>query len=411
MERMLQKRFVRTAMVAVTALILILLGAINGVHWWTLRTQTQEMLVSLVQSPPGETQPSPDTFSQERWDRAMFLQPINDDTRMAARFFRAELSEEGEVLWVDVGQISSVTEAEATQYAQDIGDRTQGRSDRFRYLVAQSEQEGQRTAVFLDVSAERRSLALVLALSAGIGALCWLGMLLLVALLSRRAIRPIARNIEKQKQFVTNAGHELKTPLAIIQANTEAMELHQGQSKWTRNIRAQTQRLSGLMENLLILARMEEGTGNQTAQTVDLTALCAQCAGEFREAAALQGIFLEEELTPGVVVQADQSQLAQLLSVLLDNAVKYTTGEGEIRLLLTKEEGKAVLQVRNTPAHLPEGDTQRLFDRFYRGDPARTQKSGGYGIGLSAARAIAETWKGTLTARQEGETAIFTLKL
>jgi hypothetical protein len=398
-------------MIAVTALILILLGAINGVHWWTLRTQNQEMLTSLSQSPPGEPQTSPETFPQQSWDRAMFLQPINDDTRMAARLFRVGLSEEGEVLWVDVGQISSVTEEEAAQYAQDIGDRTQGRIDRFRYLVTPGDQEDQRTAVFLDVSSERRSLALVLVLSAGVGLLCWLGTLLLVVLLSRRAIRPIAQNIEKQKQFVTNAGHELKTPLAIIQANTEAMELHQGQSKWTRNIRAQTKRLSGLMENLLTLAKMEEGASPQAAQPVDLTALCAQSAGEFREAAALRGIFLEEELAPGVVVQSDQSQLRQLLSILLDNAVKYTAGEGEIRLILTWEEGRAVLQVRNAPAHLPEGDTQRLFDRFYRGDPARTQKNGGYGIGLSAARAIAEIWKGTLTARQEGETAIFTLKL
>lgn len=257
----------------------------------------------------------------------------------------------------------------------------------------------------------RHKILSMLALSAGGEALCWLGMLALVRVLARRAIEPVAESMEKQKRFVTDAGHELKTPLAIIRANTEAMELHQGENKWTRNIKAQTERLGGLMENLLTLARMEEGAGLPPAQPVDLSLLAWETAESFRETAALRGIALEENLAPGVTVSAYPEHLIQLLSILLDNGVKYTAPGGQVSLTLTGEGGGACLQVRNAPARTTEEDLSRLFDRFYRGDPARTQKSGGCGIGLSAAQAIVTAWKGTISAAREGEdTVVFTVR-
>ena len=233
----------------------------------------------------------------------------------------------------------------------------------------------------------------------------------MVTLLSRRAIAPIARSFEKQRQFVTNAGHELKTPLAIIRANTEAMELHQGQTKWSRNILDQIQRLTGLMEHLLTLARLDEAA-LPPAQPVDLSKLAQGACQSFREAAALGGISLREEILPDLTVQASREQMDQLLSILLDNAVKYTDPQGEITLSLAPEGGKVRLQVKNRPAQIPQGDLARLYDRFYRDDAARTQGSGGYGIGLSAAQAIVRAWKGTLSAHREGEdTMVFTARL
>ena len=250
---------------------------------------------------------------------------------------------------------------------------------------------------------------MVLLLSVGVGLACWLGTFFLVALLSRRAIAPVVRGMEKQRQFVTNAGHEIKTPLAIIQANTEALELHQGQSKWSRNIRAQTIRLTGLMENLLTLARMDEAR-LPPPQKVDLSQAAQESLEAFQEAAGAREVTLTGEIAPGLTLPASREHMVQLLSILLDNGMKYTEPGGEIALTLTQEGSRLRLRVTNGPTQVPAGDLSRLFDRFYRGDPARNQKSGGYGIGLSAAQAIVQGWHGTIAAEAAGEnTMVFTV--
>lgn len=203
----------------------------------------------------------------------------------------------GQVAYVDVNQIATVTKEEAVDYAAQCQGRDQGTIDRFEFRrVSVPDGQGERI-LFLDISSSRWSILTVLAISAGMGLLCWLGTLLLVVLLSHRAIAPLARSMEKQRQFVTNAGHEIKTPLAIIQANTDAMELHQGPSKWSQNIRVQTLRLTGLMENLLTLARMDEVKA-PPAQRVELSSLAQEVCQSFREGAAQRNIQMEEAIAP-----------------------------------------------------------------------------------------------------------------
>ncbi|MBQ9932914.1 MAG: HAMP domain-containing histidine kinase [Ruminiclostridium sp.] len=343
MKKTLQRTFVRTAMGAVTLLLLVLLVVINLVNWHQVDRQTDRMLQTVLvsESAPVPVPPAPmDPHGPPVW-RQVLPPEVQADIQAEAR---------------------------------------------------------------------HRILSMLGLSTVGVG-LCWLGMLALVVVLSRRAIEPVAESIVRQKEFVTNAGHELKTPLAIIRANTEAMELRQGESKWSRNIKVQTVRLGGLMENLLVLARMDEAAGPPPAEPVDLTTLAEETVRSFREGAALRGILLEEDLQPGVTVRSDRTHMAQLLSILLDNGVKYTEPKGGIRVSLTREGPQVLLRVENGPARL-SGDPAKLFERFYRGDPARTQKTGGSGIGLSAAQAIAETWQGTIRAETKGEDrVVFTVCL
>lgn len=398
----LQRKFIRTAMVAVTALLVVLLGAINLANWWQVEVQIDRMLAFLLQEEPPPDEPMPHAPEH-------FLLPLNADTRGAARFFQVFYDPDGQVVRVDVSQIASVSETEALDYAQQCQGKQEGSVDRFRFRRAATQDGQGEVLLFLDTSSSRRSMLTVLALSGGVGLVCWLGSFLLVALLSRRAIAPVVRGMEKQRQFVTNAGHEIKTPLAIIQVNTEALELHQGESKWTRNIRAQTARLTGLMENLLTLARMDEAR-LPAAQPVDLSGTARESVQAFQEAAAARGLTLTGQIAPDVVLQTSREHMVQLLTVLLDNGVKYTESGGTVSLTLTKEGSAIRLQVRNSPTQVPEGDLSRLFDRFGRGDPARSQKTGGYGIGLSAAQAIVQAWQGTITAQAEGaDTMVFTV--
>ena len=410
MTKVLQRRFVIASMAAISVLLLVLVGAINLVNFSITARRVEQVLSQLVESEGLYTPPNMQQGNSPHAPNA----PTPDDM-MGARYFFVRFDGDGAIVQTNVSHILAVTEDEALHIAQQIyQDGAQsGYTGSFRYRVAHALDGRSSLVICLDISSQQRSAVTVLLVSAFVGLLCWLAMLMLVMLLSKRAIRPIAITLEKQKQFVTNAGHELKTPLAILLANTDAMELHQGETKWSRNIRTQTVRLNGLMQNLLVLAKMDEGSDSLPTSEFSLSLLIEEVLDFYQEAAAAKGIVLRSIIQPEVMLRANRESIVQLLSVLLDNAVQYTPADGSIQVVLTKEKSWIVFQVENSVDTPPEGDLERLFDRFYRGDPARTQKSGGYGIGLSAARAVAEVHGGAITARYDWPRArmIFTVKL
>ena len=333
---------------------------------------------------------------------------------MAARYFLVRFDMDGKIVYTDVNNISSVDEETANAYASEVyvSGKTSGKKEEFRYRVQASKDGRGTNIVFLNVSSDRQSILAVLLISSLIFVVGWGLMLLLVIALSKRAIRPIAENLEKQKQFVTDAGHEIKTPLAIILANTEAMELHNGESKWSKNIRKQIERLSGLMKNLLTLARMEEGTAPVVMTDLDMSKLTKEVADSFVESAKLKQIELQTKIASDIKLQANREEMTQLLTILLDNAIKYSIEQADIVLTLAKRGKEVTLSCENTCGKLPDVEADRLFDRFYRSDAARTQKSGGYGIGLSVARAIVQNHKGKISAEyKDGNRIVFKVEL
>ncbi len=406
MIRALQRKFVLTAMAAITVLILILLGGINVANLVIVREQVQHTLEMLSNMNREGENPFPPSDPPK--DRPMDGPKNAYDTFLSSNFFLIRFDQEGSVTFVDVTRTSSVTEEEAEAMGQAAYEKgaEQGSSGKFRYLLRESLDGRGASAVFLDTSDEWFSYLRVVLLSGAAGLVCWGLMLALVIFLSRRAIRPIVENIQRQKQFVTNAGHEIKTPLAIIQSNAEALELYTGQTKWSRNIKDQAQRLGGLMNNLLTLARMDEGVVTGPAVEVSLSELAEKAAEAFAQPMEAKGLVLEREIQPGVVVKADHAQMEQLFSILLDNAVKYSVEGSKVRLSLAKEDRRVRLTMENTCESLPQVPPEKLFDRFYRGDAARTQKNGGYGIGLAVAASITAANKGTLQARYLPENKI-----
>lgn len=400
MIRTLQKKFVVTAMTAITVLILLLLGAINAANIVIVGDEIERTLrlVSENEGGTGDLMPRHESGPPGPFMNA----PKNDyDTFMSSNFFVVRFDGDGEIVYVDVSRTSAVTGEEAVKLAAAVYDsgRESGKSGKFRYLMRDDRVGMGKSIAFLDTSQERFSYIRVLLLSGAIGLVCWGLMLVFVILLSRKAIRPIAKNIEKQKQFVTNAGHEIKTPLAIIQSNTEAMELYTGENKWSRNIKEQTARLDGLMKNLLTLAKMDEGGIEAHAADFSLSGLLAETIQGFLQPMEAKNISLHTDIQKDMKLCADAGQIGQLIAILFDNAVKYTNENGEISVCLQKNEKHICLKVQNTCESLPEVPPEMLFDRFYRADAARTQKKdGGYGIGLSVAQSIASANKGTLRA-------------
>lgn len=358
MLKTLRKRFAAAAMAGVTLLLLVLLGGINAVNWWLDYMDTDMLLTVLSEGGYRE-------------ERRFFRPPLDEDDVLSAVYFSLYLDAKGEVRSADVTHIGTLDEAEAAAYAGALNGERTGSVDRFRYRVRQL-RDGS-VAVFLDVSQNRSSLLVVAALSLLAGAACWFAALLAVMLLSRRAVRPVAESLERQKRFITDAGHELKTPLAIIRANADALELHEGESRWSRNIRRQTERMDELTQRLLTLARLDEARGGGAAACEqDLSAAVEDAAAQYREP-------------------------EQLLDILLDNAVKYAEPGTRLGLSLGREGGRIQLSLRNRCAELPK-EPERLFDRFYREDSARSRDTGGAGLGLAIARALAEDMDAELSA-------------
>ncbi len=430
MIKTLKKKIIVTAMIAVTVLLAVLLGALNVVNAWSSRQDAERLLNSLVQmeagtrrdqhrpdqpegpgdwipEPPEDGMEPPELPDGEGPGKGGFLSgDLTENDRLAAVYVTVRVKD-GAVVSADVSRISSVTEDEAGAMARAVlqEGRTEGTLDGFRYASARNE-EGQTVYVFLDDSSRSTSVLRVAVLSALAGLGGWLLMLLLVILLSKKAVAPIAANMDRQRQFVTDAGHELKTPLAIIQANTEAMELITGENKWSRNIKSQVVRMTDLTRNLLTLARAEEPPPEGSFAPVNFSELAGQTVKMFSANAELRGLRLETDLEPGLVLRGERTQLTNLLSILCDNAVKYAADGSEIRMQLKRADKDICLRLENKCETLPDCPPDRLFDRFYRVDSARTQSSGGFGIGLSAARVIAVRHGGTLEASYPGDDRI-----
>lgn len=441
MVKQLQKKFIISAMLAVTILLVVLIGGINVFNYLTTSGDNDRLMEMLCYSFETSTKWNADTTDNTQPPQSINgtqqntaadisgsqnnpdfppqdngIKPPDDKKNNgfgrhdknavdSARYAAVAIDKNGNIIRTDVTHISSLTEEEAAAITESLKNTAAGTGtyNGFQYRISETKRAEGKVIILLDNGMQISSFFTVLFISVGAGIFGWLMMLLLVILLSRKTIAPVARSIEKQKQFVTNAGHEIKTPLAIILANTDAMELHNGENKWSKNIRAQTLRLSGLMQNLLMLAKMDESSTKLPMCEFDISTAAEDTVGAFIEPAALKGIMIEQDIKKGIRLSGNRDSIVQLMTVLLDNAVKYTESGGVIRAELYGNEKNITLSIANTcePIDHPE----KLFDRFYRGDSARTQKNGGYGIGLSVAQAIAELHKGSITAENVSATA------
>lgn len=389
MKKILRKRFIFFAMSAVTILLVVLIGMINIFSWVLLDRQSDDILHTLAY---GDDK----IMQMGHHDRGPFLPPMSVDTVRAARFFLVHTDANGMVIDVNIDQISSVTIQQAATYAGLVTGNI-GKINSYKYEVRQHGTD--RLIFFMDTSGQLQTFMMVLTLSCAIALLCWIVILIVVIPFSRRVISPILAGMEKQKQFITNAGHELKTPLAIIQSNNDASALIHGETKYSKNIRQQTQRLNVLMTNLLTLAKLDEEI-QLPAETVNISERIEQMLPTYEIMLQQKNIDFSASIQPNLFLRVHNDSFVQMMSVLLDNAVKYTPYGGVVRLDASQTGAHIEIVEENTCLTPDSMDTERLFERFYRGDSIRTQADSisGYGIGLSAARTIAENFGGTLKA-------------
>lgn len=223
-----------------------------------------------------------------------------------------------------------------------------------------------------------------------------ISVLVLIILVSKRVIAPIQETYLKQKQFITGASHELKTPLAIISSNADVLEMMNGDSKWTTNIHNQVDRLTSLVNSLVVFSRMEEkDTVERT--NFDLTETLKSRIEDFDELANFQKKYIVTDIDENLNYYGEKDSIIQLMDILLENAIKYAPEDSDISVKLNKNRKHATLKVSNK-ANVKKGDLSKVFDRFYRLDESRNSSIKGYGIGLSMAQLIAEKHKETIQA-------------
>jgi signal transduction histidine kinase len=260
-------------------------------------------------------------------------------------------------------------------------------------------EDGGKIIVFLDFSRQLKIIGRILNIALLLVTSGLVVAAFVVRILSFRLVRPEVRAAEQQKAFITNASHELKTPLAVIRANTEVETMLNGENEWNQSTMRQVDRMTGLIQNLVMIARAEENAKNSERREINVTAITRETVQTFHAVAEQEKLKLENKVRDGLVMKADESQIRQLLTLLIDNAIKYCDKNGSI-LVSAERRGKMIrLQVSNSYENGKNVDCSRFFDRFYREDTAHTQEDkGGFGIGLSIAESLVRQYKGTIDA-------------
>ncbi|MDO4807511.1 MAG: HAMP domain-containing sensor histidine kinase [Coriobacteriales bacterium] len=413
----MRRKFITIAMASFAMVILFTGGMSALANQHSLRLQTSHVLDLIIQNDGTLPNPSSQPHKMSATD---IFDGIFTETAYAARYFSVLYDKHGKVSQVNVSRIATVDEQEAIRYAGAAVEAYSksltvslldlGIADTFYYRVAHLD-GGETLAAFLDCSFQMQVNREVGFNTIFICLFGLAGSFVLVLVLSKRAIRPEIENARKQKQFITNASHELKTPLSVIRANTEVIEMLQGESEWTKSTMAQVDRMDGLVQNLVMIARSAEHEDRGAMSEIDVSKVIVDTVGPYRAMARQEQKELVCNVAPDVLMVAEASAIQQLCTLLVDNAIKYCDPEGTVEVELSQpKRGKVTLVVKNSFAQGKKAEFNRYFERFYRDDEAHSD-AGGYGIGLSVAESICTRYGGTIRATWKGGMAIFTCQL
>lgn len=404
---MIDKLRFRLILASMLAFFIVLAAIMAGVNIWSYRgvvSEADRVLDMLADN--GGSFPEPDRRMDMRPD---FGRENDFELRFEIRRWWVLLDGDGEVLGVNLDMIAAVDEDTAAEYASRAlaSGRERGFIGDYRYLV-RSEDGGSRVS-FVDCARTLGSFRTFLIASVAVSAAGLLVVLALIILFSGRIVRPISESYEKQKEFITNAGHEIKTPIAIINADTEVLELDTGENEFIDDIRKQTKRLAGLTNDLILLTKMEE-PGSLSMIEFPFSDMVTEAAESFKNLAAAEKKGFTCEVEPGLEVKGDEERIRQLVNILLDNAVKYCPEGGGVSVRAEKHRSGVRLTVENTAEGVTDEQLRHMFDRFYRGDKSRSTP--GHGLGLSIAKAVTEAHKGTITAQTgDGKSVRMTVTL
>lgn len=397
----LRIKFIAVSMLSLTLVLFVILGGVNIMSYQKILRDSDRIL-SLLSENKGvfPKQSPPFDGGEQKPERPPALgHAFSPETPFETRFFSVLLNEKGQVIYSDTGQIAAVDAVRAGEVAQKVWNTGKkcGFQGDYRYIRI-AESEGTRL-IFLDCGRILSNFHTTLFASILIALVGLLAVFLLLLILSGRIVRPVAESYEKQRRFITDAGHELKTPLTIIGADLDLIDLELDGNEWLTDIRCQTKRLIELTQDLIYLSHMEEEKPPIQPIEFPLSDVTEEMAQSFIAPLKKQGKRLKLDIQPMLSWTGDEKAIRQLLSILLDNALKYTPEGGTISVSLKKVGRMMRFIISNTIDQPMDPDTlKRIFDRFYRTDDSRNSRTGGYGLGLSIARSIVNSHRGKMRA-------------
>lgn len=429
MIKQLRLRFIIIATCSTAAVLLLIIGSINIINYHTVNQKADDKLEILALNNGefpmdfnGKPAPLPDkmnpsssknkTSTTDDHDTEGQKPPLHGNLPAEAafdtRFFTVTLTKDGTITEVKTDHIAAVSSDVASLYAQDLisKDCQKGFLSQYKYCRIVTSDENY-MYIFVDCERELSSFRMFLLASIGISLLGLFLVFLLVLILSKRVVKPIVESYEKQKSFITNASHELKTPLTIIDANMEVLEMVHGEDEWTTSSRKQVQRLADLTNKLVLLSRMEESDYSVPFSEVAISDLVEETVLPYEALALSCQKHLTTNVTPDLQIYGDRNLLSQVITLLMDNAMKYSSDNGNIELVLlpgrsTNTTASGVtLTIKNSVDEIAVGKHNEFFDRFYRGDESHSSVKSGHGIGLSVANAIVSAHKGRISAVSE----------
>ncbi|MCW8485286.1 sensor histidine kinase [Streptococcus macedonicus] len=409
MFRKLRIRFIAIASLAILIVLFSVVGVlISARHIQTVNEINK--ILTLISDNDG-TFPSVSKATSELGNT------VSVDTLFQYRYFSAVIDKDGNITSLNSSSISDLTDEQVESYLTKIN-KSGDRSGDFRYnnhtysYLVTDESDDSKLIVVLDSTNQVEENRTLLHLSLWMSGVSFVFFVLMVSIFSGRVIEPFIRNYERQRRFITNAGHELKTPLAIISANNELVEMMNGESEWTKSTNDQVERLTGLINSLVAMARLEEQP-EVVLTDLNFSAISEDAAEDFKGPVIKDGKQFVMEIQPDIHVKAEEKSLFELVTLLVDNANKYCDAGGTVSVKLSKANrlSKARLEISNTYAEGKNVDYSKFFERFYREDESHNNKKSGYGIGLSMAQTMVKLFKGSISVSYSRDTITFLVSL
>ena len=403
-------------MSSVLAVLVLIVGIINIVNYVNV-INGADNIVSLLKDSGGKFEIDDEGHGENgegdgneppREDDGRPHGPMSPETPFETRYFTVEFDVDGDIRFVNTDRIAAIDITQAVNYAVSLymENKTSGFCDNYRYGVSNT--PNGTMYIFVDCTRELNNFKTFLLISIIVGISAFIVLFILVFFLSGKVMKPVAESYDKQKRFITDASHEIKTPLTVIGANIEVLEMQGVQNKWTDSVKEQVKRLTSLTEKLVFLARMDEESQSVKVTDFSISDAVEETVKPFSAVAVSNGLSIDCDVQKNITFSGDESMIRQLVSILVDNAIKYCDERGKVSVTLKNIGGKIRLSVSN-PAQDLNGDLNLLFERFYRADKSRNSTTGGHGIGLSVAKAIVAAHKGKITAKGENGIAIFTV--
>lgn len=419
MIKELKRKFVLISISAVALVLILIIGSINIVNYRDIVVKAEYILEVLANGggkfpdvPEEDKKGDETTLVSESAD---LVEPDeNIEMQYERRFFTVTFISDTELV-INLDKIAAVDTETAVRYAFELNSkgRNKGFKGYYRYMKTSviTENGEKNMYIFLDCNRELLTFYNFLFTSITVSVIGLLLVLMLLIVFSKFAIKPIAESYEKQKRFVTDASHELKTPLTIISANADVLEIEQGNNEWIDSIRNQVMRLKDFTEKLVLLAKMDEEGAPLNKQAFSLSDVVKNSVENFRASIDVGHKTLACDIDSDINYYGDEEMIKVLADVLIDNAVKYSNDGGTIHISLKADYNNCIFTVYNTAEYVDVDKLDMIFERFYRLDESRNSGMGGHGIGMSAAKAIVTAHGGTITADSDGKSMTITVSL